>query len=114
MVRQLTYGAARHPPACAVMLAYDLENGFDFDGDLHRQASHSNCGTRMTARFAENLDQQIGAAVDDARMIGELRYGVDHSEQLDDAFDAIERTERYADDCKEREPDEARIAVRFL
>ncbi len=44
----------------------------------------------MLAALAENLDEQVGAAVDHARMIGEVRNGVDHAEQLDDPLDLAE------------------------
>ena len=44
----------------------------------------------MAAILAEDGDQQIGAAVDDLGVIGEVRRGVDHAKQLDN-LDLVQR-----------------------
>jgi hypothetical protein len=35
---------------------------------------------------AEHIDEEIGAAVDHARVIGEIRRCIDHANQFHDAF----------------------------
>ena len=68
----------------------------------------------MAADVAEYLDEQIGAAIDDFRRVVEVRYRVDHAEQLDDEVDAVERTERVAHGGKKSEADEPCAPVAFL
>lgn len=47
----------------------------------------------MPAIFSKYRYHQIGTTVDDLRMISEVRYSVDHAEQLDYSLDAAEITE---------------------
>ena len=41
--------------------------------------------------FAEDLDHEIGKAVDHLGLLGEVGRGIDHAQRLDDAGHAIER-----------------------
>src|SRR5207244_887703 len=112
--RSLAAVAARPPYDCASIIicefhsssGLDRQNGLDLDRDLPRQRAHADGGTCMAAGVAEHLDQQVGAAVDDLRLIGELRDGVDHAEQLHHVIDAVERAERVARRRQEPEADE--------
>ncbi len=60
---------------------------------------------------AEDCDQQIRAAVDDARMILELRHGIDHAEQFHHPLDPGEIAERVMHDCKQVDAGQPRMAV---
>ena len=44
----------------------------------------------MPTRLAEDLDEQIGTAVDDLGLIAKIRLGIDHSKQFDDGIYAAE------------------------
>ena len=65
----------------------------------------------MSPIFTEDLDEKIGATVDDLWMIGEFWDGIDHAKQLYDALDAIERTKRRANDAEYDEAHTPRVIV---
>ena len=46
------------------------KDGFDLDGDVVWKGSHPNRRARMGSRLAQDLDEEIRAAIDDLRMIG--------------------------------------------
>ena len=68
----------------------------------------------MSARLAEHRDEQVRATVDHLGMIGEIRRGVDHAEQLDDAPDAGERTKRVMHDRQQVDAGQARAGIGLL
>jgi hypothetical protein len=68
----------------------------------------------MTSRVAEDLNEQVRAAVDDLGMIAELRFRIDHAEQLHDRFDARELADRRLRHRQQLQPGEARSAIAVL
>ena len=46
----------------------------------------------MTAVLTEDLSEQLGGAVGDTGLAGEVRSGVDEDDNPDDALDGIEST----------------------
>ena len=44
----------------------------------------------LTDRFAENLNEQIGAPVNDLWLVGETWGGIHHSQHFNDALDLVE------------------------
>ena len=44
----------------------------------------------MAAGVAEDLDEEVGGAVDDGRLLLEVGLAVDEAVDLDDALDAVE------------------------
>ena len=65
----------------------------------------------MTPRVPEDGEEKVRAAIDDARLLPEVRRAVHHAEQLDDAADTVERAERVLRGGEQIEPD---IPRRFL
>ncbi len=65
----------------------------------------------MLAGLAEDLDKEVGASVDDARMIFEVRHGIDHAEQLDHALHAGEVTKSVVHDRKQVDAGEPRMLI---
>jgi len=56
-----------------------------------RQAGHADCRPCMAAGFGtKQLVKQVRRAVDDFRVVGEIRRAVDHAEQPDHALHAVE------------------------
>src|SRR6266536_3911652 len=47
----------------------------------------------MAPTLAEDVDQQVGCAVDDLRLLAEVGCAVDHAEQLDDSLHLVEITD---------------------
>ena len=85
----------------------DFENGLDFDADAPGQRTHADSRARVPPRLAKHRDQKIRAAVDNFRVVFEIRGGIDHAEQLDDADDAgqiAQRRLRLSKDHQSRNP----------
>ena len=63
-------------------LAYDLENCFHFHSGTCGQCREAKgtAGVVAVALLAVNLMEQIGGAVDDKVLIGEVRRGIDTAE----------------------------------
>src|SRR5438477_880198 len=51
----------------------------------------------LAVPLAEQLDEQVGGAVRDLRLVAELGHGVDEAEQLDHPLDAVEVAEGFTD-----------------
>ena len=58
-------------------------------------AAHADAGV-----LAEHLRHQFREAVDDLRLILEVRRAVDHAERLDQPLDLVERAERRRAPCR--------------
>src|SRR5208282_4225654 len=58
------------------------DDALNLDRDLVGQHHIADSRASMAAGVAEYLDEQIGTAVDDFRRVVEIRYRVDHAEQL--------------------------------
>src|SRR6185312_15288442 len=71
-------------------------------------------GAGMAPGIAEHLDHQVGGAVDDLRLLGEARHGVDEAAEPDDTQDAVEiaveRASRLGEEVQAAEP-RRRLAV---
>src|ERR1041385_1285166 len=72
----------------------NLENRFDFDGDVARKRAHANGASCSHAAFiTEDFDEQFAATVDDLRMIAKVCRAIHHAENLDQARHSVEGTE---------------------
>src|SRR5574341_794650 len=61
-----------------------LDDDLDLDRDGARQLSHAYRRARMAAGVAEDLDEQVGEAVDHERRLVEPWRAVHHPERLND------------------------------
>ena len=68
----------------------------------------------MNAPVAEGLDHEIRAAVEDLRVLLEVRCCVDEPLELDDASHAIQRSQLQLDGRENVEPSEARERIALL
>src|SRR6185437_443711 len=85
----------------------DLENRLDLDRDVVGQRAHAHGRAGMDAIRAEYFGEQVGAAVDDLGVIGEIGRRVDHAEQLDHPPDGRQVAHLLAGYREEIEPREA-------
>src|SRR5690349_14201367 len=76
-----------------IIALLDLEHGFDFDRDVVGQTRNAERSARMAAGFAEDFDEQIGAAVDHGRVLAEIGSRLHEAKHLHDAANAVERSE---------------------
>ena len=75
-----------------------FEDGFDLDGDVAGEGAHADGAAGADAGFVtEDLGEEFGAAVDDLGVLAEVGGGVDHAEEFDDLFDAVEGAELVAE-----------------
>src|ERR1700722_20055503 len=105
---------ARWRTAPRARLRLDLQDGLDLDHDAVWQRTHADRRTRMAPRFAEHLDHEIGATVNDLGMVAEIRLGVDHAEKLDHCLDARKLADRRFGDREQLQAGEARRFVALL
>src|SRR5689334_18268448 len=76
----------------------ELEDPLDLDRDSERQRAHADRrASVLAALLAVELDEQVGRAVRDLRLVAELGHRVDEAEQLHDALDAVEAADGLAD-----------------
>src|SRR5690606_38603403 len=92
----------------------DLDDALDLDGNSHRERAHADRGARVPAALAEDLDEEIRAAVDDFRLVLEVGHRVYHAEHLDDALHAVEAAELGAHHGEQVEPHAAGVLVALL
>src|SRR5246127_10614 len=91
------------------------ENDLDLDRYPAGQRAHADSGAGMPPALAKHLDKQIGAAVDDFRMILEIGRGIAHPEPLDNVFPPVEiAAERILYRRDQHEPDAARVTIPFV
>src|SRR5262250_2241928 len=88
-----------------------LEDHFDLDGDAAGQFGHPHRRARVPTLLAEDLDHEIGEAVDDLGLLAEALGRVDHAQHLDDALDLVETAQRGARRAEEIDADLARDLV---
>ncbi len=78
------------------------------DGDTERHAGDADGGARMAPGIAEQLDEQLGRAVQHLRDLGEVGIDVDVALDPDDLLDAVEvaveRGARGAEHAERRGP----------
>ena len=66
----------------------------------------------MPPGIAKDFDKEVGAAVDDFRVVLEIGCGIDHPEHLDDPLDTIEiPAKRVLDRRDQHETDLAGMAI---
>jgi len=107
MPKRLIRPFSSHAPRERVaILRLDRDDSFNLDRDLAGQGDVADGGAGVPAGFAEHIDEQVRAAVDDLGRIVEIRRGVDHAEELDDVVHAVERAERVAHRGEEAKADE--------
>src|SRR4029453_2510014 len=88
-----------------------LDHHLDLDRHAAAQGRHADRCARATARLAEDLDHEIGEAVDHLGLLGEVGRRIDHAQRLDDAAHAIERAGELANARQHAEAGEARGAI---
>src|SRR5215475_12174856 len=91
-----------------------LEDHLDLDGDAARQFGHPHRRARVPALLAEDLDHEIGEAVDDLGLLAEALGRVDHAQHLDDALDLVEAAQHGARRAEEVDTDLAGDLVAIL
>src|SRR5215471_4708400 len=89
-------------------------DALDLDRNLIGQHDIADGRAGVTPGIAEDLHEQIGAAIDDLRRIVEVRGGIDHAKELDDEIDAVERAERIAHRGEQAQSDQPCAPVTFL
>ena len=86
--------ARRCPRHCRrrhlVALRPDLHHRLDLDRDAERQRRHPDRRPRSASRLAEDLDEQLRAAVDHRGLLGELRRAPHEPEELHHPLDPVE------------------------
>ena len=93
----------------------NFENGFNFDGLVAGKAVHAYGRTGTAADLlAKNFDQQIRAAIYDPRVILEISLGIDHSQQLHDSDDPVERPQSLLSDGQQIEARQASMLIGIL
>ena len=55
----------------------NLKYSIDFHRDIARQRRRANRGARMAADVAENFNHQVGGAINNLRLLPEVRYTID-------------------------------------
>lgn len=89
----------------------NLNDHRDLDRAVEGQRSGPDGHTSMASGVAEDLDEQIGAAIDDGRLLSEIGGTVDESLDAHDARDAIKGAEFLA---QSREQSQTRLPRGFL
>ncbi len=74
----------RHPTCATRARLGELDDELDLDGGVEREHGDADRAARVTAGVAEDLAEQLGGAVHDARLAGEVRGGGDEADDLDD------------------------------
>src|SRR5262249_29576841 len=91
-----------------------LEDHLDLDGDAAGQLGHPHRRARVATLLAEDLDHEIGEAVDDLGLLAEALGRVDHAQHLDDALDLVEAAQHGARRAEEIDAHLARDLVAIL
>ena len=74
------------------------DHRLDLDGDIAWQGADTDRGSRVLTSIAQHFHEEIGAAVDDGRLIAEIRHGIDHAKKFHDALDPAEVAENVLHD----------------
>src|SRR5258708_14991641 len=78
------------PPSMALIRSAHLEDRVDLDGNAAPQRVDAHRRARMAARVAQHLNHQVGGAVGDLRLLGEVGHAIDEGAQPHAAQDAVE------------------------
>src|SRR5258706_567941 len=93
-------------------LGTELDFAFDFHRNIERQLGHADRASGVGADVrAEEFEQQIGEAVDDARLLIESGRRIHHSEHAGPGGDAIQISQRALQTAENRERRQARCNV---
>src|SRR5665213_248120 len=88
---------------------FDFEDRVDLHRHAVRQRRDADGDSRMTPGIAQHLDHQVGAAVDDLRLLDEIRQRVDEAVDAQALLDAVEiAVERRLDMRQDIEAADAR------
>jgi len=69
----------------------DLENRFDLDRDVSWQRTHADGAARTDpVLVSKHFGEQLAAAIDHHRLLLEIGGGVNHPQNLDHSFDAVQ------------------------
>src|SRR5271166_7008212 len=68
----------------------DGDDDLDLDRYPAGQRAHADSGARMPPALAEHLDEEVGAAIDDLRVVLEIGSGIDHPKHFDDILHTVE------------------------
>src|SRR5258708_1492218 len=71
----------------------EASDQLDLNGDVERQLCKPDSAASVPSGALEDLDQQIGASIDDRWSLVEAGRDIHHSEYFDDPRDAVEVTE---------------------
>jgi hypothetical protein len=74
------------------LLEFDYE--FELDRSIERQDSDTDCASCVTAGIPENLDESVARAIRDAGLTGEVWFRSDEDNELHNARDAVNRSNR--------------------
>src|SRR6185503_15711989 len=98
-----------------VALGVDLYDGFDLDRQIEWQLRHPDRAARVGAPVRpEQLEDQIGEAVDHERLLVESGCRVDHAEHARPGADSIEIAELALEVAEDRESHKSRRLVTLL
>src|SRR5918994_6515308 len=78
------------PPLAAPAGSGKLKDRLDLDRSMARQAWATDRKAGMMPGLPHRQDDQIGRAVDDLRMLGELRRAADEAAELEAAAEPVE------------------------
>src|SRR5690606_11420841 len=86
----------------------------DLDGDVVRQRAEADGRAGVAAGLAEDGDEEVRTAVDDLRVLAEIRHGIDHAEQLHHAPHPAEVAERLVHHGEQVEAGQAGVVIGLL
>src|SRR5690554_2969301 len=88
-------------PDCDGAKCLDFDYRFDFDGGAEGQGGHAKGGTGVLALLAQNGDEQVGAAIGNQMLLGEVGCGRHQNRNLDDTLDILKRDAGCVNDLGE-------------
>ena len=75
------------------LVGCDLKDALDLDRNVERQLGHTYSGAGVDTCVTEHIEHELAAAVDHRWRLIEPGRAIDHSEDLHDANDSIERSQ---------------------
>ena len=82
-----------------------LDDEADFDGGVEGEGGRAEGDAGVFAGFAEDLEEEVGGAVDDLGVIGKIGGGIDEALEVHDPADLVEGADFLADDGEAVEDD---------
>jgi hypothetical protein len=112
IIARLQIGVLPAPPRGPA--SYSLRNlnqRFDLYRHVKGERAHSDGATCMPTPIAEHLDEKIGAAIYDLRMVGKVRHSVHHSEHSTNANHLIEAAGRVPQRRQQLKANVSRVVI---